>query len=267
MSQLDGRVLPKPGVPKTLGILNVVFGVLLILGGVCTIGSLVAAPMMMSFASNTVKKVEQDVDARNKAELAPIDGQIAAEKDEAKKKDLEDQRSQIIAKQAKAPNIGNMTQAMDTIKDPTIMAVSYAGAITGTLLHIVLLISGIGLIRMKPIGRTLANAWGSLIIIQVLALTTANVILVVPIQKQLVEKQVAELEKQAQGKPANSPEAMAVNLSKATASLTGPMAIAGPLTGLIYPIILLILVNTPGSRAALVGSAKPDGSQGFDDLA
>ena len=31
MSNADGYVLPKPGVPKTLGILNVIFGVLVVL--------------------------------------------------------------------------------------------------------------------------------------------------------------------------------------------------------------------------------------------
>ena len=70
MSTADGYVQPKPGVPKTLGILSIVFASLILLFDTCQ-------GFMSYFASSighvldaNLKNVQSQIDAQWKAELA-----------------------------------------------------------------------------------------------------------------------------------------------------------------------------------------------------
>ena len=105
MANADGSVLPKPGIPKTLGILNVIFGVLLILMGLCGIGSLLVAPAGMKMLDNIKKEVEAKAEAQTKEQLKNLDDQEKAAKTEEEKKAIEQQRATVIAKKANVPQM------------------------------------------------------------------------------------------------------------------------------------------------------------------
>jgi hypothetical protein len=252
----------KPGVPKTLGILNVIFGVLLILIGFCTIGGLAIAPTIMKGAEKITKDAQSKVEEQQKAQVKQYDDRIAEAKTDDEKKQIETEKANVVASQPKMVPI-DMSIAEDTFKDPMIMSVTYAGAITGLLLHILLLVSGIGLIRLTPWGRTLGVWWGPLQIVQVLVLLVVSLIYVLPAVQANNEKMFANIDAQAKAKGGGGPaDASAVQMGKAMSAIQIPMMIGQSLAGCIYPVVLLILLSTPGARAACL-SRKP---MNLDDL-
>jgi hypothetical protein len=256
MSSAEGLVVPKPGIPKTLGILNIIFGVILVLFGICGIGMTVLAPALMDMGDGLIKKTQADVEARNKATEKQFDDQIAAAKTDEEKKALEQQKAATIAMQPRVQPV-DMSAAKEVLKDPTIMGVTYAGAFSGLILHIMLLVSGIGLIRLAPWARSLAVWWGGLVILYLAIFLAANIAIVMPANKPITDKQIANLEEQAKGKPPGSPEEMTLKVTKLGVSLALPLAVGQTIGLMIYPIVVLILLNTKGARAACLGQ-KPE---------
>ena len=94
MDNVEGYTLPKPGIPKTLGILNVIFGVLMVLYGMCTVGFMIAAPALTGFAESTVKQAQAKVEESQKAQLKELDErEAAATTDEEKSAIQQDART------------------------------------------------------------------------------------------------------------------------------------------------------------------------------
>ena len=261
MSTADGYVLPKPGIPKTLGILNVIFSVLLILAGLCTIGSLAAAPALMQFAEKTVKDAQAKAETREKADQKAFDDREAAAKTDEEKQAVQKERADAKATQPRI-NPMDMSAATDVLKNPTIMAYTYGGLVSGLILHIALLVSGIGLIRLTSWGRSLAVWWAGLQIVQIAILLVVNIALVLPINKATTDKQIEKLEAAAKAQGAGPAEANALQLAKTMTSLATPMAVGSSLFFMIYPVIVLILLNTAGARAA----CQPRKAEGLEDL-
>jgi hypothetical protein len=262
MSKADGYVIPKPGIPKTLGILNVIFGVLLVLGGVCTLGALAIAPMFLNFAEKQATEIQVKAQEQQKANLKTYDDRIAAAKTEEEKKELEQQKANAATNQITI-NPVDMSAATDALNDPTIKAVNIGSTVSGLLLHILLLISGIGLIRLTPWGRSLGLWWAGLILVQIIAVLVATIVWVVPVNAANTEKQLAKLEEQAKQKgPQGQMAQSMIPMTKLGAQMVIPSAVGQSVAGIIYPIVLLILLNNRGARAACLAK-KPEE---FDDL-
>jgi hypothetical protein len=263
MANAEGYVLPKPGIPKTLGILNVIFGVLLTLGGFCMLVYMAVLPAIVGFAEKSVKDVQTKVEAKQKADLKSFEDREKAATTEEEKKAIQQEREAFVANSP--PTIAmDMSAATDALKDPVVMGYTYVNFGTGAILSVILLISGIGLIRLAPWGRSTAIVWAGLQILQLVVLAAANILYVQPIQQQNAEKILAKVEAEAKAGKAAPGLAESVKLSRAMSSngVTTLMSLGFAVVGSIYPVIVLILLSTPGAKAALLGP-KPDGGPGF----
>jgi hypothetical protein len=254
MSSAEGHVLPKPGIPKTLGILNVIFGVIFVLLGVCGTGALILSPLFIKFANQVQKEIETKNEAQKKSIEKSYEERIATAKSDEEKQDLERQKANEIARQPKV-NM-NMGAAEDVLKDPKIMAVSYASMGAGLILHVILLTSGIGLIRLTPWGGSLACWWAGLQMVMSAVMLAVAITITLPASKPINDKQIATLEKAAQGKPANSIEALTLRITRFTTEAQVPLTVFYSLISIIYPIVILSLLNTQGARAALQAKGK-----------
>jgi hypothetical protein len=262
MATAEGYVLPKPGIPKTLGILNIIFGVILVILSCVGLGMLAIAPALLSFAESKGKEVQAKVEDQEKARLKEIDDRLAKATTDEEKKAIEQERSAAAANQLKF-NPMDMSAATEVLTNPTIKVVNIGGAATGLILHVVLLISGIGLIRLTPWGRSLALWWSALIIVQVVALLIATLVVVVPVNTASTERQIAKYEAQVKaGGQAGQVAQTMLQATKFGAMMVVPSAVGQAVSGLIYPIVLLILLNNAGARAACLAK-KPEGLESF----
>jgi hypothetical protein len=257
MSNAEGYVLPKPGIPKTLGILNVIFGVLLVLVGLCLIGFSLLGPMFVQIAEDQNKQIKARIEVEDKATQKAFDDRVTAAKTDEEKKAIEQERAATPA----TPRIQtvDLSAAKDAMNDPTIKAVGYAGIISGLILHVALLISGIGLIRLRPWGRSLALWWGGLQILQTVVFLVISIVVVNPVTRPIQEKQIAKMEEAAKAPGANPALGASLQMTKFMASMEVPLDVLKSLAAMIYPVVLLIMLNGAAARAALLVGRKPEG--------
>ena len=242
-------VHPKQELPKTLGILNVIFGVLLVLLGLCVTSALVFGPTMMGGFEKILKEAQSKVEVQQKARVKQYDDRIAGAKTDEEKKRIEAEKADVVASQPQVKVDFSMFSRMMT--DPTIRALNYAGALTGLALHVVLLISGIGLIRLTSWGRSLGIWWAGFQIVQVLALLVATIVYAFPIQQATTEKMLVSIQEQNVARGVGGPaDAGAIKFARAMISIQAPITIIQSLVGCVYPVVLLCLLNTSGARAA-----------------
>ena len=262
MATADGYVLPKPGVPKTLGILSVIFSVILILVGLCGLAGTVLGPTFMQFADTAVKQQQQKVEADTKAQAAALDGREKAAKTDEEKSAIKAERDSLAAS-PKPPQV-DMKAMTGMLTDPTYLAFTYVFYLTGLILQVLLLVAGIGLIRLTPWGRSLGVTWAGLQIAQVVILAVISFVYVQPKVRALSADVLAKMEAdQKAGAPAN-PGMVGAQFAKSIESMAAPLAVLQVVLFCTYPTIMLILLNTAGARAACL-PAKP-GNPGLAEI-
>ncbi|WP_435015727.1 hypothetical protein TA3x_003278 [Tundrisphaera sp. TA3] len=256
MSAADGLILPKPQIPKTLGILNIIFGVLLILVGSCLLGFTLIAPMTQQFAEQFHDQAKQQAEAKRQAQLKTLDEQIQAAATEEEKTILRDSQEDLRATPLAVPLKADLSQ-MEQFKHPTIRTYTFIQGGSGLLWDIALIISGIGLIRLKEWGRSLAFWLSGIQIVRIALLVAASFLFVAPVQKMFVDRQIAALEERIEAKTALPQDPANLQMLKISATTTPITLAAYGLFGVIYPIVSLILLNSAGARAACQ-PVKPD---------
>lgn len=122
---------------------------------------------------------------------------------------------------------------------PAVLGVNYANLVLGLILSVVLIISGVGLLKFKPYGRTLANYYGALTIGSVvISLIVHTIFVVVPATQSLDD--------------INSPEQAGM--------IAGAIGgVIGGCIGLIFPILLLVFMNRREFKNQIMGLPRTTG--------
>jgi hypothetical protein len=261
MANADGYVLPKPGVPKTLGILNIIFGVLLVLYGLCQVGGLLAAPALVQFAEKTVKDVQAQQEAQQKKQLKDLDDRAAAAKTDEEKQAIEKEKANVLAAPP-PPQPVDMSAMTGQLRDPTVMAYSYLQFGTGVLMNILLIVAGIGLIRLTSWGRSLSLWLAGLQIVRLAIIAAVGLVVIQPITAVNTEKMLAKMEADAKVQGGAPGAAASVQAARTMAGMSSLFIVAYLVFGSIYPVVTLILLNSAGARAACQGR-KPEGPPDF----
>ncbi len=256
MASADGLTLPKPAIPKTLGILNVIFGVLLILFGLCIGTITLLAPAIQQFGQKALDQQKVQAEAQKASDLKVLDDRARAATTDEEKATIAKERDAVANRPL--PTMPDMQTGTEILKDPRVMGFTVAQVVTGLLLHILLLIAGIGLIRLTPWGRSLALWWAGLQIVQLLILGVVSFMVILPISKVSTEATLAKLREDA-AKPNPPPNAaMTLQMTETISKFAPVLAVAQSLAGMTYPVICLILLSTAGAKAACL-RRPPDG--------
>jgi hypothetical protein len=138
---------------------------------------------------------------------------------------------------------------------PYFKATTISVTVVDLILSILMIVSGVGLIRMRMWGRTVANGYAILSIIYRLGYTVYYAIVMLPIMNDIMEKQVAKT---------GGPGAPAATSIIQASSVVGVIFSASIV---VYPIIVLVIVNMAGARAALSGIPADGGAipSDYDD--
>ncbi len=250
MANDPGFVIPKPGIPKTLGILNIIFGVLAVLLVGCFLGSTLAAPTLLEFSEQAAKQAQATQEKQQADSLKVLDEREKTETTDEQKAAIAQEREAINARPKVA--MPDMTAITAMMKNPTMMGYNIAYLGTALLLCLLLLVSGIALVRLARSGRPMANAWAVLQIAHVVLFTAISLLYVQPAMKPATEKMIADLEAQAKGGNAPPQVVQQIQMAKAMqgSSTTMILTVMLVLAVSVYPVICLILLNTPGAKAA-----------------
>ena len=263
-----GYIVPNPGPPKMIGILNVVFASMILLCGICQgVGSL-AGPAILKWAFAQQQQQEARSLASHEAmiqeEVAKLDALAKTAKSEEEKANIAAKRQ--YWKTRPKPYIPNVTSSLEIMRDRRIVWFNWFYLITGILVNLAMLLSGIWLISLKERGRRLAlgTFWVKIARLAVLGAWSILVIAPLTVQSQRKEfdKITAQIQAQ-QGNNANTSAAM-----KALQFISGIMGVFTAMIyvgmyggGMVYPVIGLVVLTRPRARIACLVASKRLGTQ------
>ncbi len=236
-------VLPNNSLPKTTGILNIVFASFILLFEIVSIGSLVAAPMMVEFAESQVQEAQAKKAAARNRQIDTLRQQEEEAETAEQKESIREERLAIEAKPLpESPDMKAFAKQMNT---PMIQGFQGISLVTGIVLNVLMLISGVGLLRLREWARRLALWVGGFKIARQVLQALINITVIMPISMKAQREMMAQMQAGA-GANAQFMESMA----KVGAAAGSAMVVLLVVLGVIWPIIMIVLLTRPGSRAA-----------------
>lgn len=248
-----GYVLPTPQRAKLVGTLNIVFASLVLVYIVFQIAMLFFAPAIVQMSGDMVKQAQVKADQQRKDQLEELRQQAAAAKTAEEKSQIEVRLHAL----EKSPQVTmpDMSKVTDMMKAPAFQAYVWSDLISGLVLNVAMLISGIGLLRLKEWGRMMALWIFGLKIVRLCALTLLTIIIIIPITSRMASEMMAGMAQSGAGAP---PTAMFGDLARLQAALGSVQAVLGAAFGSIWPIVGIVLLTRRGTRAACQAAvAKP----------
>jgi hypothetical protein len=257
--QVEGKwVVPNPQVPRTFGILNIIFSILLLLFGAYTVAMLVIGPRIQNAVIIQMKEQQASQKAVREAKVADLKKKEEAAKTKEDKETIADER-EALEKNVEPDISAIMGDAMGMAQNPRIVAYTYVESIAGILLNVLMLISGIALLRMSDWGRRLALGVAWLKILRWVAIMIFTLVVIVPITAETSRKMFQEIDKQAKAKSGGGTPVPMALFAQFTAVLTAVTTVASALFASIYPAVSLWFLTRPATRAACLARSMATG--------
>jgi hypothetical protein len=246
-------VVPSPQIPRTFGILNIVFGAIMLLVGLGYAFWFFYAPTFTKQMQATVEQQQAKRKAERAAELAKFKREEAAAKTEEEKKAAKESREAYEA--VVEPDFGDINDltGMNVFTDRRLAAFYWTEVSSGILLNVLMVVSGIGLVMLAEWARKLALGVCCLKIVRWIFVAIATLVLVIPVTTERM--QVVFNKMQAQTK-AGGGVPMGGDMAKISAIAGGVTSVVTALLASIYPAIALGFLSLARSRAACLGAQK-----------
>jgi hypothetical protein len=242
-------VVPNTGIPRTFGLLNVIFGVMLLLGGIGSVAWVLMAPTIGKVMQAQRRETLAKAKAEREARIADLKKQEAAAKTEAEKEQLRTEReaAESVPEPPEPPDV----TIWDTYADPRYRAYFCGEVSLGIVLNIAMIVAGAGLLATAEWGRRLAIgvAWGKIVRLVAMAVITLTVI--VPMTAEYTQPSLDKIAAQARlGGPA-----MSNQMAQVMPILGAVGAVGFTVVGSIYPGLAIWFLPRPRARAACAGPA------------
>jgi hypothetical protein len=254
-------VVPNPQIPRTFGIMNLVFGILLFLVGAGYIAVWLVSP---SFQKRMVVQIEQQQTkskAERDAKVAELKAKEEAAKTNEEKDTLKNEREAVELNVE--PDLSGMNEIMNwnVFSDIRLAIYAFSEVIAGMILNVLMAISSVGLLGLAEWGRRLAINVAWLKIVRWVAMIVVTLVLILPITVQKVQKMTDSIQAQvqAQAKTSGRPApAMPMMYFSMFMSIAGAIAMVfSALIASIYPALSIWFLTRPPARAACLQRSMP----------
>jgi hypothetical protein len=243
---------PRSGAPKVIGILNIVFGTALGLGGVCCglyVMMLSAlSPVIGAQQTQVFQQIKDGQAAQRAAQVRQLEEQEEAAQTEEEKQSIRDQRTTLQS--TPIPTMPNIDMSkMYGMNDPRVIVYWLVDMLSGVLLNVLLIISGLGLVAMREWGRKMAITIAAIKIVRLLLLQAFSMLVIVPIVTKQMTEAMEQMMSQMQPGPGGAPPpAMGPQLGTVYGTMMTLSAVCMLIFGSIYPGIVLWLLTRPEAK-------------------
>jgi hypothetical protein len=250
-------IIPNPRIPTTIGTLNIVFGVILLLFGLGTIAWSIAAPPLLRSLQARTAEIRAEQKAEREQKLAQLRAKEKAETSADRRVLIQEEIADLEAEIDLEPD-----EIFDVSADPRIIIPGWIDTIASLLLNALLVASGAGLLALRPWGRkTALGVAGAKIALASFTLAYA-LIVTIPIAADQARVQFLKMEARQRGTrmaPVGFGGSSATGLAQIAAASAAVSTVAAFAFTVAYPAIILWLLNKPSARAALIAgpTAKP----------
>ncbi|MBY0397982.1 MAG: hypothetical protein K2X91_16150, partial [Thermoleophilia bacterium] len=250
-------VPPNFRTPRLLGIVNFLISSQILVCGLGMASYLAVLPLVAEVTQSIVDEAGRAEDKKKEAALAGLDAEIKAAKTDVEKAVLAERRKAVESR----PRM--MMPTMDFsamgLTDRRVIAWSWAEVISGIVVNVLMLVSGVGLMSWKKWAWTMGVWTGWLKILRLLVLYGIFIAVVSPVMSQGMAKMATDMIAQQQaalggGGGAPPPTQMLTQIYSVMNAAIGVMMIVG---GAIYPAILLWLLHRPPVKSACSGAFLP----------
>jgi hypothetical protein len=247
---------PRSTIPKTIGILNIVFGSVFLACAICSGINLLIQPAVMGpMMDAQQKQIQAQVEADRARQLALLKAQEDAAPNENEKAAIRARQKALQAMVVpKMPNFAKIAES------PALQTFSIVDVSTGLVLNIVMLISGIGLLNYKEWGRITAIWLAVLKIIRLITIYTYYALVVVPDMVGNFNTMFKEMfDEIGKGAPPGAKMPGQAELDQIGTFMGIAMtatAVTYIIFGVIYPIITLVLLTRQRVKDACAAPAK-----------
>jgi hypothetical protein len=259
----DPQPSPAPTVtriPWVLGLLNVIFGALLIVQTGCGAAFLAVMPYgaraLDQFYAMIEGEMQKDWQKRIDSQMEEFDQQAEDAETDEERADIEARRQEVLSRPA--PKMPRMSAILEASLPPSALYLAWIGAAIALPLNALLIVSGRKLMKYRRAGRVLAVGVAVGKITMQVSLGAYNILVVQPASAAAVKKMVEEM-------TAGQGPMVGLDPSMFTPSpvVGGIMAVGGILLACAYPIVLLWLLNRRDVCEAC-GNGAPGGDLGHE---
>jgi len=243
-------------IPKTIGILNIVFGAILCLCGmvaaVQSLAWLALAPSLDQFMQEAQTTL-QDQTAESEQEVQDLILQEEAAENEDERAVLKAEREAAereLDQRKSAPQaFPGMVNPFAMARDPRLLVFGIVNESAGLILNVLLVISGVGLIKLKEWGRKLSLWAAGLKLGRLVVVAVYQVVVIAPLMAGQMKGMMDAMAQQAG--PGAPPMG---GFAAMMAGMQSAAAVAGFIFASIYPIVVLVCLTRQSARAACQGT-------------
>lgn len=245
--------------PRAIGIINIVLGLLMMLCGAYTVVNALMLPFMAKAMEGMQAQIEADMQRQMQQAAQPAED-AAAEGTKAPDGEPDSDEDAAEGQAGDGPAAGPTLQSPPPIpmmdmgkffqifEDPALMAFTLIDGISGALLNLLLLISGVGLLGIKEWGRKLSLWLAGLKMVRLVLLYGVAIFVIAPLMGQAMGDMVDDMfAKMPPGGGQQPPPGTfaTVYTTMITVTYVGMIVV-----GFVYPIITLLLLRRPRVLAA-----------------
>jgi hypothetical protein len=259
MAEVNKPNLPLPNfrTARLVGIFNVVFATEILFCGICMSGYIAMIPMWAGLMNRVQKSALEQGERARKGELQVLDEQEAAATT-VEEKALVKARREELEKRPPSALPASMDFNKMGLTDPVSVTWSWAEVLSGIVVNVLMLISGIGLLRWRGWARSLGIWTAVLKIVRLVLIYGAFIALIVPPLARNMGEMVIQMSAQQPGmmpagKGGMPPVALFVRVYTVMYSVMGVGVIV---LGVIYPLVVLWLLTRPGVKSACSGAFR-----------
>jgi hypothetical protein len=252
-------VVPNPQVPRSFGLMNIIFGSLLLLLALGHGFWYLYTPTFTRQMQERVKKVEADQKAERDERIAELKKEEAAAKTKEEKQELKDELAAIEKKASVSVVPFSNLSSMNVMSDKRIAAYYAVEVSAAVILNVLMIVCGAGLMGLSDWARRMAILVAQLKILRWIVMTVLIMVLVLPVTMEITEKAMAAAEAQikAQGSGAAMPVPMS-ELVRFGMIFSAVWQVFCAIVACVYPALMWWYLSRPPARAACMRQPEPE---------
>ncbi|MDB5353215.1 MAG: hypothetical protein JWN86_4462 [Planctomycetota bacterium] len=240
-------VIPDVSTPRTYGIMNIVFASLLLLCNLGTAGWYLVAPTFKKGMEHAQAGLNAQIETSRKNKLDTLKRAVAAATAEPEKAKAQAAVAEFEA--LPKPPLNSMTMGFSASEDRRIVAFNLFDIAIAMILNLVMLISGVGLLRLKEGGRRAAVFVAGTKLVKLAIFLIVSLAFLIPLQSKLMEAEIAPVRAQIQGQPGGASAAFFMT-PQVMAAISTSSVVLFVIIAAIYPILVLVMLTKPRVKAA-----------------
>jgi hypothetical protein len=260
-------VVPNPQICRSFGLMNIIFGGLLLFVGAATAVAWVVAPKFQKQMQASLEQEGAERKAERAAKLAELKKSEDAAKTEEEKAGLKTERE--LLEQQNEPDFSETDITNFSMFSDLRLAVYYITELSAAvILNIAMIVAGAGLLRRAEWARRMAVGVAWLKIVRWLAMTVVTFVLVLPITMDMTQKALTKMDQQMRTQSGARPPMPLTQLGPLTAVFGGVSAVFSAIISSVYPALSIWFLTRPAARAACLRELRPEkpaSEQGLGD--